>query len=116
MSIKYKNAPFVQMTQRELKAYLKDHPNAKYVTLSTAPIIHCDMCGKRINKDKQYWMSGHIDYFGNHARDERYQICSDECAAKVIRLFADKCAAQTDEQPPSGVSFLRFNDPREGKD
>lgn len=87
MSEKVKNGTFVSMSKKEFTAYMKEHPNAEHF-MSWKEIVHCDICGKRIDT-RNYWLSGHVQ-FTDYNTNEFHDLCSNSCAKEFMRRFATR--------------------------
>ena len=88
MSLKTTTGIFVRMTKKELKAWMKDHPNAHHVELSVSVKRFCDICGKRINEQK-YWSSGHVQFTDYHT-SEFHDLCSESCEKEFMRRSLER--------------------------
>lgn len=113
MSEKVRNGNYVMMTLKELKEYLKTHPNTKYV-MGYKQQVYCDICGKRIDENK-YYLRGSINfeerYNGLNFTHETYDLCSDACAAVFVN---NNLARFVNQSPDSdkvmiGIHTSRYN-------
>ena len=101
------------MTLKELKEYLKTHPNTKYI-MGYKQQVYCDICGKRIDENK-YYLRGSINfeerYNGLNFTHETYDLCSDACAAVFVN---NNLARFVNQSPDSdkvmiGIHTSRYN-------
>lgn len=107
MSSTHVEVPCVRMTAKELKAYLKDHPKAQYREYPVTVKHFCDSCGKQIVKT-DYHLMGFIHYDGD-PKSEVHEFCSDECAKKLIEIFAGDSLSPTADNCANSCNFIRFN-------
>ena len=103
MSAKITKRIFVQMTKKELRAWMKDHPNAHYVESSVKCRRFCDICGKRINENK-YWSAGYVRFTDYH-NTEFHDLCSNECEKEFMRRALERFENQPSDATDKITGF-----------